>query len=475
MNGTRPVLAALFALVAFWLGAQAFVRGDGVPDWWLPVALLLGAGAAFAVRTHADATQPPARWPHLAPLLLLVTAIAIALFVGATATPSRHWDGATAFDPKVFWLSQTPTLQQPYFTGEGVFHHSPDYQLLLSLLVACTDRLVPGCGRAVLPMLYLLLLGVTWTALRLRAVRPVLCVLGTAAVAVTPALLNTSGGAVDSGYHDVLLLTTTTCVAAGLLNAHALLLGLGVFLTIVAKPEGVAYVAAAMAVLFARGERRLLWTTALATGAAMISWAPVRAVLLHRDGGYGVLWVVLAGLGALLLLQVTTDRLSLQQRGRWIVVLALPTLALLLLPWFAPLFVGDDSAIGVYMRQAARAHEGLANLPAYLGGAFHYGVARLRFGATFVLPVALVVIARIRRLTLPDHRVAAFALLGLVTTAVPFVLSPEPDLDHHLRSSMTRLLIHWVGPVWLLSIAWLDALLGPTADERDRYAPELTS
>ena len=53
----------------------------------------------------------------------------------------------------------------------------------------------------------------------------------------------------------------------------------------------------------------------------------------------------------------------------------------------------------------------------------------------------------------------AFALLGLATTALAFVLSPEEELQHHLRSSLPRLLLHWIGPLWLLNACWLDRLL----------------
>jgi hypothetical protein len=42
-----------------------------------------------------------------------------------------------------------------------------------------------------------------------------------------------------------------------------------------------------------------------------------------------------------------------------------------------------------------------------------------------------------------------FLALGLASTALPFVWSHEPDLQHHLRSSLPRLLLHWLGPAWL--------------------------
>ncbi|MCA8941766.1 MAG: hypothetical protein KDB80_04335, partial [Planctomycetes bacterium] len=38
--------------------------------------------------------------------------------------------------------------------------------------------------------------------------------------------------------------------------------------------------------------------------------------------------------------------------------------------------------------------------------------------------------------------------------AIPFLLSPEADLRHHLRSSADRLLLHWTGAAWLLTGLW---------------------
>ena len=54
------------------------------------------------------------------------------------------------------------------------------------------------------------------------------------------------------------------------------------------------------------------------------------------------------------------------------------------------------------------------------------------------------------------------AAIGLAITALPFVLSPSGDLGHHLRSSLPRLLLHWVGPAWLVSAAWTERLLEAT-------------
>jgi hypothetical protein len=59
--------------------------------------------------------------------------------------------------------------------------------------------------------------------------------------------------------------------------------------------------------------------------------------------------------------------------------------------------------------------------------------------------------------------------LGLVAVIAAFLLSPEPDVQHHLKSSAPRLLSHWLGVVWLCAGWVLYPVQTPTsASERDR-------
>lgn len=463
----RIATCLCIGLALFWCGASVFVRGDGVPDWWLPAAL--AAGLAAAARLPAPHAAPAPRWLS-AGAWLTIGCAAAAVAYGAVATPSRHWDGAASFDAKVSWLARTPTLQQPFFAAEGVFHHSPDYPLLQSLLVAAAERLLPGWGRLILPLLYLLLACVVHAALQRRRVRARLRVAVVLAVALTPALLAPGGGAVDSGYHELLLLLATTTMAAGFLTDQARFVALGALLAIVGKPEGLPYALLALAVAFARGEPRLWWPTFAAIAVALVTWEPVRQLLLHRTaagGGAPALWSLrIVPVAAVTLFAI--DRLlcglRLSHRGRWLVVLAAPLTLLLALPWLAPLFAGDQGALSLYLRHGDRVYAGFANLPAYAAALLDYGVLRLRIGAALVLPCACVAVALRQGVALAARDLRAFVLLGLATSALPFVLSPESDLQHHLRSSLPRLLLHWVGPAWLLTAAWLDALLEAPVD-----------
>jgi hypothetical protein len=464
----RLVTGLLLGLALFWSGACLCLNtglwlGQGaIPDWWLPVAF--AAGIALAIRLPQAAAaeaplQPTPRWASGAAWLVVGTAFAV-LAQGSLATTSRHWDGAAAFDAKVFWLTNAPTLQQPFFAAEGVFHHSPDYPLLLPLLVSMTERLATDFGRIVLPLVYLLLCGVVTTALQQRAIQPLLRLAVTVAVAVTPALLNPGGGAVDSGYSECLLLLATTTVAAGLLNRRSLWFAIGILLLVASKPEGLAYGAVALAVAFGRGERRLLGCGCAALATAGTIWEPVRAMLLH--GAYSGTWLFLAPtllvIGVVLATRPSDALFRGRERVRWILVLCPPFVALLSLPWLAPMFATSQSTAAVYLRQGHNVLQGLANLPAYAAGVLEFGITRLRLGLVLLLPIAALLAARQVRVRLAERSLMAFVLLGLLTTALPFVLSPDPDFDHHLRSSLPRLLLHWVGPLWLLNACWLQTI-----------------
>lgn len=467
----RVVTGLLLSVVLFWAGACFGVRGAGIPDWWLPVAF--GLGMTFASRVNIQGDLPAPRWAR-ATAWLVVCGAFVMLWHGALSTPSRHWDGAASFDAKVFWLESSPTLQQPFFATEGVFHHSPDYPLLLPMLVAMVERLAPEFGRVVLPLVYMLLIGVVSVALQRRQITPLLRVATTAAVAVTPALLTPGGGAVDSGYGECILLLATTTTAAGLLNRHGLWFALGITLMLAAKPEGQAYALIALAVAFARFERSLLLLGTVALTVTAFVWEPVRAALLHRAPSfYMTLPVVIAAFASLHLSVVKLAPHLDTRRNRWLMLAAIPILGLLAVQWLGPMFAEGSSTMAVYMRQADDALAGLANLPAYFAGVFEFGISRMRLGTTLLMPFAVLAVAKYSGIKLDDRSVSLFAVLGVTATAIPFVLSPEPNLEDHIRSSLPRLLLHWVGPIWLLSASWLHQVLA--ANERCQTAGAASS
>ena len=141
--------------LALWLALSAGVAsallaaGATVPDW-----LLLACGAA---------SVPLSRWilPSvaltrreiwtLAPIAAVLFVTFAALWFGADQTPSRHWDGAVAWDVKNALLTAELTLDQTVFREPAILHHSRDYPLAQPLLVAMLERWT-GAGRLVLPL-----------------------------------------------------------------------------------------------------------------------------------------------------------------------------------------------------------------------------------------------------------------------------------------------------------------------------------
>lgn len=463
----RFTQGSLLGLAGFWLVASVCVRGACVPDWLLPAALTTGwlLSPACSAGRRTGGTAP--RWLPWGVVLALAAVVA-AVAYGAIATPSRHWDGAAAFDPKAGWLTAAPTLQQPFFADSAVFHHSPDYPLLQPLLVAAVERLSGrGAGRLVFPGLFVLLLALVGTTLRQTQVRATLRWCTVLAVGTTPMLVGTGGGAVDSGYCDLLLLVASTAMAAGLLQRNARLLALAVVVAIGCKPEGSVYALLAWLAAFVVGDRRLLLAAAVGLAAGLAAWLPLQRCLLHLppEGGPRLaalaIGCVAAATAGALGVDAAARRTSRPASLRGAVGLGAPLLAVACLPVVAGQLSPADSAFGVYLAQSAQIWERLPNLIPYALGLVEHGVLRWHFGATFVLPIAALVVLRWRSLGLPGRPAAVFTGLGLLATALPFLLSPEPDLQHHLRSSLSRLLLHWLGPLWLLSACWIEVALPP--------------
>ncbi|MFK7739536.1 MAG: hypothetical protein AB8H80_04365 [Planctomycetota bacterium] len=454
-------------IAIFWIGCTFWLRTDaGVPNWLLPLALVAGTTLTLFVRPTERSAHTPRHpdktWLLVAVLGAFAAVLATATFLlghGATSTGSRHWDGAASFDAKVHWLTGTPTLQQPFFADPAVFHHSPDYPLLLPLLTAMFDRNALGLGRLAMPALYLLLCLLAGGALMRHTQRVVVGVLGAAALAVTPMLLRPGGGAADSGYSELPMLLATTVVMIGLLDRSFARIACGALLAIASKPEGLPYCAVAIAACFATRERRSMWAAWLGCSLALLLWQPVRETLLHVDPGESSMAPLLAAIAILAVALFAADVLAGTRTWLRIAFVCLPiAVGVALLPWLAA-HASGDSALAVYLRRGADVLPGLANIPAYLAALVDYSMLRLRYGLVPLL--ALLTLAAMFKLRIPRAANAGhvFVLLGVAATAVPFVLSPEPDLGHHLRSSLPRLALHWIGPLTLLTTIWLDRVL----------------
>ena len=380
----------LLGIAGFGMVANLLLRSDhSVPHWLFPIALLVAwIGCLGAViRSPARARTSRSELVTLAILALVLVALAY----GSLATASREWDGYVAWNLKARVLEREPTLHSAFFSAPEVDAHSRDYPLLQPLCQASLAHwLSERGGRGLFPMLWLVLVGLAaraWATIGSGNPRRCLAWLG---AALMPGLVSPGGGAVDSGYAELFLCVAMTGIACGLLTKDALLVGAGVLVAGLVKPEGWPYAGAlAFALVVSTRARLAIWVAALGAGALGLSWS-----LGH--------------------LKVSFDRLP----------------------------------------------------EALLGEASHL-VSVKRFGLAFLGLCAVACSPRRICGPCPSPALGWFVVGGLVMVPAPLLLWPALEVEHHIRSSMGRLLLHWAVPAWLLAVAWLDpsprCQVGPAA------------
>jgi hypothetical protein len=366
-----------------------------------------------------------------------------------------------------------------------VYCHTRDYPPLQPLLLAMLDRVTGGYGRLAFPALLLCLAslvahGLTGPAGASRDAAWVRWLVVPACIA-TPMLVSPTSGAADSGYAELLLCTCVAAMAAAFLRAEPLLLGCSILLAIASKPEGLVYGLLPLLIAWCRSDRRMLAASVMGLAAGALTWLPVQQHLqlsphpaaLERLGiGVGGLAVGAAATDALL------RRLRATPRARWTTALFAAPLLLLVLPALLASVSHAGSTMATYLDDAGRGSRRLEQLPAIAAGFLEYGVFRFSFGATFLLPLAAILALGKASLTARTTPLMALLGLGLATVFAPFLLSPEPDLGHHLKSSMARLQLHWLGAAWLLGGALLQEMcrLRPLRDAADAApAPDVLS
>ena len=202
----------------------------------------------------------------------MLASTAAVLFFGADQTPSRHWDGAVAWDVKNALLATDLTLDQPVFRDPAILHHSRDYPLAQPLLVAMVERWT-GAGRLVLPLAWVLACLAVFVGAARRGVAVGTAALTAAAFGLTPALVGTNSGGVDSGYADFMLAAWATVAAAGCIGGDRRWIAVGIVMMAWTKPEGLPYSAAFIVAAWCCSDRSALF-------AACIGWAAGAAVLL---------------------------------------------------------------------------------------------------------------------------------------------------------------------------------------------------
>ncbi|MCB9885874.1 MAG: hypothetical protein H6838_10295 [Planctomycetes bacterium] len=450
----RALFALLLTLAMFGAGAIGCLLAHvAVPDWLLP------ACAVVAVLVPRRTTLPPAsrsappraRIAAAATLAVLVAALAY----GSLATASRHWDGAVAWDAKAQRLADAPTLEQPYFRDTNVFCHSRDYPLLQPVLIATIERST-GAGRLVFVLAFAIAVAALGLALLRRTGDERIALGATLAFALTPNLVNPTSGGFDSGYADGLLCACITVAAAGVIAGDRIWLALGLFLAVLTKPEGLPYGGAFVAAVWLVGDGGML-------RAATVGWlaaATLQLSLQHdlaTNGTERALPLLLIGCAVLGAAVLGSDRWLVRRAGDARLRTRLGLLMVALLLVVGPLLaacVGDVAgSFGAYLNAPSRLWSRLERLPAVLAGFGEFALWRGAFGLTWLLPPCLWLLTR----RLPNdkaRRVLGVAMLLFVAVWIAaFLLSPIEDLQHHLRSTLPRLLDHATGAAWLFSAA----------------------
>lgn len=453
-----------FALLAHVL----LLLGRDVSRWWLPACALAGVGAGLSRRAGPPPDGEPApRWLFWSALAVIVVC-AVALGYGAVATPARAWDGIVAWELKARALAAAPSLDHPLFSDPAVWHHSADYPLLQPLCVASLSRWFgDAASRSWFPAVWLAFVLAGGLAVA-RAYGPRRGCWGAAALAAVPFFVNSSGGGADSGYAEITFAAALTVTAAALLLRDAVLLAAATFALPLIKPEGAVVAPIVAVTCFVLCDRRL-WHAALAGAAvALALWLPLQQQLAYRPPAGPALPLGVLGLAAAAAaVRFALDRWRARPPLRAGLAVAAVLAALAVLVLAQPHLAESGSALlGGYLGGLERAAGKLGELPAILLGLLEYALMPRRFGLTFLLLAAVAVFALWRRRIAPEIApLAGLLALGVLAVVAAFLLSPEPDVRHHLRSSAPRLLSHWVGVAWLAILA----ALGP-APSRARTA-----
>ncbi|MGE3173919.1 MAG: hypothetical protein AB7O97_14940 [Planctomycetota bacterium] len=485
----RLARGLLLGYAGFALAAALLLAGSlAVPAWLLPLCAL--AGVAVGGRGVPLAVAPAAvhRVPWLPPLTIAVVgAVALVLAYGAVATPDRDWDGIVAWGLKAAALGAEPTIAQPLFADAAVLHHSPDYPLLQPLCIASLAQWLPDTWpRLLFALNYVLLAAVVGLALRRHTGNSPLacwCALG---AALTPYLIRTGGGSVDSGYADAFYALALAAAGAGLLLQDALLLGAGAVLLPMLKPEGLPHalglVAIALVWLPALPRRTVVIACAAAVGVEL----PLQVWLSQPDRAGPSLAVSAAVWGsafALLALRRAVVGWRLPARAKPAVLGGVGVAALAILLLARPALASSQMVLTQYVAHLDRVLERLPQTPEIFYRLTAEGLSPRRLGLLSWLLLALLLTAgRGRRQALAAGRVpmagapaplVAFLALLLTMLVAAFFVGPETDLRHHLRSSAPRLFLQLCGVGWVVAGAallprliaappapWLARLLG---------------
>jgi hypothetical protein len=115
--------------------------------------------------------------------------------------------------------------------------------------------------------------------------------------------------------------------------------------------------------------------------------------------------------------------------------------------------VPATGSLGAHTSGLPRALQRLDRLPAIALALIDTAWLSGRFALSFVVPLWLWWDSRRLPTTVAAGAIGGWLLLAVPVVALPFLLSPIDDLQHHLKSSLPRLLLHWCGVAWVWSAA----------------------
>jgi len=439
---------ALVTWLTLSVGAASVVLATGarVPDWLLPAC---GAAALPLSRRLLADTAATRRegWVLAAVGAALIATFAVLAF-GADQTPSRHWDGAVAWDVKTALLTADLTLDQAVFREPAIAHHSRDYPLAQPLLVAMLERWT-GAGRLMLPLIWAVACLAVFVGAARRGVSAGLAAITAAAFGLTPALVGTHSGSVDSGYADFSLAAWATVAAAGCVGGDRRWIALGVAMMAWTKPEGIPYGAAFVLAAWLCSDRATLLPASLGLAAGAAILLPLQHRLVWADRAPlppSVFAAALApstlAIGAELALGRFRSR---RQRLGLGVLLGLGLLACL--PLFAAWSGNAAGSLGRYLQSVGLLWERVDVVDDVAGAILEHGVLRGRFALIGVAVLAMSLVPM--RRSFGAEALGVWLIWLLPIWFATFAIS-NLELEHHLRSRVPRLLIHAAGIAWML-------------------------
>lgn len=445
----RCVLALCTGYATLGVAGSCWLLVHGtVPDWLLPVAVLIGLAVACLHRPAPLAPSTATKhWQTILIVLALAGLVTIMAY-GALATESRHWDGVVAWDLKAKALAVEPTLEQPFFRDAAVYSHSRDYPLLQPLALALAERWGLA-GRLLFPAAYLSIVMAVAAAARRAGCSNRSALLFALACGVTPTFVESTSGGFDSGYADGVLAASLAATALGMTSRAPVFVAAGTLVMVMQKPEGLPYAGILAAAFWLGRDAVMLRASVLATavGGSLV------LALQHDLHSFGhptqtgtTFLAVFGAAGIALGLDLALHRFGTSWRWRAGSMLLAAPLA------FAGLALanGGDGIVGTHFASVDHVLDRLDRLPHVLFFMMHWTLGSGRFGLTFILPV-VIAFALLRRGGTVAPTLRTWFLLAVPVCCAPFLLAPIEDLERHLRSTMPRLLLHWCGVMWIWS------------------------